>query len=80
MIGECFGFLFYFQCTVKEPPKTTVVVCPPLVELRPDVQKRAAGELKSLGKGSALGEFAAKAIQQRDLVRACHRAKAKAKS
>jgi len=66
---ECWGFLFYMSCALPQPG--TVVICPPVVEWPADLQKRAAGELRKLPPGSALGELTARAIDQRNLVRRC---------
>lgn len=68
MIIECIGFIVV-HCTIPDNP--TVVVCPPVIEWRADVQKRAAAELRALPKGSALAELTARAIEQRDVNKRC---------
>lgn len=66
----CFGLLVY-ACPIEEPPKTTTVVCPPVIEWRADLQKRAAAELRTLPSGSATAELVARAIEQRNVNRRC---------
>jgi hypothetical protein len=41
------GFI-YMTCTMPMPSHTTTVVCPPLIEISADVQKRAREELLQL--------------------------------
>lgn len=74
---ECFGFLVYMHCQLAEPPKPTVVVCPPVVEWPSDLQKRAAQELGNLPPGAALNDVVALAIRQRDVNRRCKAPKPK---
>lgn len=78
MILECVGVAFIYAqmtCTeVKAPPP--VAVCPPMVEWSPGLQARAADEMAA-NPGSALAEIAIKAIQQRDILRACKRARSR---
>lgn len=69
----CFG-LFVMFC-MPEGGKATTVVCPPIIEISPSLQKRTAAELKKLPSDSALREFAARSIEQRDVNRACLKAK-----
>lgn len=72
MIIECIGFIVV-HCTI--PDKPSVVVCPPVIEWRVDLQKRAAAELRNLPKGSALAEITSRAIEQRDVNRRCKASK-----
>lgn len=67
MIIECIGFI-YITCKF---PDATAVVCPPVIEWRADLQKRAAAELRTLPKGSALAELTNRAIEQRDVNKRC---------
>lgn len=66
----CFGILV-MVCQDKEPPKPTVVICPPVVEWRAADQAAAATELQKLPAGHPLRTMAVKAIKQRDLVKTC---------
>jgi len=71
MKGTCIGLLVFFQCEFEPPPQTTTVVCPPVIEWRADLQKRAAQELRTMPKGSATSELIARAIEQRNVNRRC---------
>lgn len=51
--------------------QTTTIVCPPLIEWSTELQKRAAAEIRALPPGAALPQLVARAIEQRDVVRAC---------
>lgn len=72
---ECVGFLFYMNCKMPEPPHTNTVVCPPIIQIEPDLQRRAATELKGLPPGAALRSFIARSIEQRDVLRRCRKVK-----
>lgn len=48
----CVGFLLIFWCDVAGP-RTAAVECPPLAVYRPELQRRAAAELRGLPAGSA---------------------------
>jgi len=67
----CFGLLLLYQCECQEPPKTTTVVCPPVIEWRVDLQKKAAAEIRTLPKGSATQQLITRAIEQRNVNRRC---------
>jgi len=47
--------------------------CPPLVRYGPEMQKRAAVELRALPKGSALADMIVDYKKTRDAIRACGR-------
>jgi hypothetical protein len=79
MTATCVGFLFFMNCEFQEPPKRTTIICPPIIEWKVDIQKRAAAEIRTLPKGSASAELMARAIEQRNVVRRCHQERAKGK-
>lgn len=80
MKAICYGFLgFVMECQFEQPPKPTTVVCPPVIEWRADLQKRAAAELKALPKGSATAELMDRAIEQRNVNRRCLETKGRPK-
>lgn len=66
----CFGILLVF-CEPQVASRGAAIVCPPVVEWSADLQKRAAGELRALPRGSALREVVQRAIEQRDVNRRC---------
>jgi hypothetical protein len=70
IVFNCVGFI-YMTCTMPMPSHTTTVVCPPLIEISADVQKRAREELLQLPPNSGLRRFVARSIEQRDVVRRC---------
>lgn len=70
----CFGILVTV-CQVPDPPKPTVVVCPPLVEWRAPDQRAAAAELRKLPAGHPLRKMAAVTVDQRDAIRTCEKAR-----
>lgn len=71
----CLGFLVMFNCQVPDPPKPTVVVCPPVVEWSAQDQAAAAAELAKLPAGHPLRAMAIVTVKQRDVVKACQRAR-----
>ena len=66
----CFGILVMF-CQDPTTGGGSVVVCPPVVEWPADLQRRAAEELRTLPKDSALRDVVRRAIEQRDVNRRC---------
>lgn len=75
--GLCFGILVMFCMPGATSP--TTVVCPPIIEVPAAMQKRVASELRAMPKDAALREYVARSIEQRDVNRACLKAKTKAK-
>lgn len=76
----CFGLLV-MMCDVPLPLPSPgpVVVCPPLVEIPADLQRRVADELAKLPPGAALNEFVVLSVRQRDVVRRCNTARTQGK-
>lgn len=54
----CLGLLL-MVCTAAEPTRAPAVRCPPLAAYAPDVQRRAAAELRRLPPGSDLARLTA---------------------
>jgi hypothetical protein len=78
MAGWQFVPCFVVGCLLPaEPPKPTVVVCAPLVEWPAADQRAAAARLKQLSPGDPLRKMAVVTVKQRDLVKACEKAKTK---
>lgn len=70
----CFG-IFVMICQPADPPKPSVVVCPPVVQWSAGDQKAASAELKKLPAGHPLRVMATVTVRQRDINRACETAK-----
>lgn len=71
----CIGLLIFNVCDVPDPPKPTTVICPPVVEWKTSDQMAAAASLNALPVGHPLRKMAAIAVKQRDIMRACQKAK-----
>lgn len=70
----CIGILV-MVCQFPDQPKPTSIVCPPVVEWSQADQIAAARELNSLPKSHPLRKMAVAAVKQRDVVRACQKAR-----
>jgi hypothetical protein len=74
MIVTCKGWTLVYavlKCTVPDPPQTTVVACPRLVDWSKTDEQAAGAALAQLPPGHPLRRMGVVAIKQRDLVRAC---------
>jgi hypothetical protein len=78
MTLNCTGFaLLFVQLTCTETaPAPPAVVCPPVRAWSKEFQRQVAAELKA-ARGSALARVAIEAIGDRDVARACARARNK---
>lgn len=71
----CVG-LIVMRC-YAETAGGAVVECPPLRAWPAGFQSQLAGELRAAPKGSAMARVVVDAIGDRDVIRACRRAKAR---
>lgn len=69
----CVGFLVFFSCQIPAAAPSAVV-CPPVRTWTRDFQKQVAAELR-VAPNSALAQVAVQSIGDRDVARACAKAR-----